>query len=60
MVYSIFRYHEWMKSEVLQKLTASEPLTLYEEYKMQVSWLDDANSKFISICIEINIIYTIL
>ena len=38
------RYHEWMKSEELQRLTASEPLTLDEEYKMQKSWFEDEDS----------------
>ncbi|XP_007886684.1 N-acetyltransferase 9 [Callorhinchus milii] len=37
------RYHEWMKSEELQKLTASEPLTLQQEYEMQRSWREDAD-----------------
>ncbi|XP_008829679.2 N-acetyltransferase 9 isoform X3 [Nannospalax galili] len=37
------RYHEWMKSEELQRLTSSEPLTLEQEYAMQYSWQEDAD-----------------
>lgn len=33
-----------MKSEKLQHLTASEPLTLDEEYNMQKSWFEDEDS----------------
>ncbi|XP_010595276.1 alpha/beta-tubulin-N-acetyltransferase 9 isoform X3 [Loxodonta africana] len=32
-----------MKSEELQRLTASEPLTLEQEYTMQRSWREDAD-----------------
>ncbi|KAJ5579947.1 uncharacterized protein N7459_005932 [Penicillium hispanicum] len=35
------RYHEWMKDEEIQEATASEPLTLEEEYAMQRSWRQD-------------------
>ncbi|XP_056628116.1 N-acetyltransferase 9 isoform X1 [Triplophysa dalaica] len=39
------RYHQWMSSPDLQKLTASEPLTLEQEYDMQKSWKEDNDSE---------------
>eukprot|EP01038_Epipyxis_sp_PR26KG_P011197 gene11197-15017_t len=38
----VARYHEWMKNPYILEMTASEPLTLQEEYQMQENWRDDA------------------
>ncbi|VDO94328.1 unnamed protein product [Soboliphyme baturini] len=35
------KYHQWMESEELRRLTASERLTLYEEFEMQKQWQKD-------------------
>ncbi|KAH9998116.1 acyl-CoA N-acyltransferase [Russula compacta] len=35
------KYHTWMQSAELRELTASEELTLEQEYAMQQSWQED-------------------
>ncbi|KAF3785733.1 N-acetyltransferase 9-like protein [Nymphaea thermarum] len=37
------RYHQWMTDPALLEATASEPLTLDQEYDMQTSWVQDPN-----------------
>ncbi|TFK50277.1 hypothetical protein OE88DRAFT_1631421 [Heliocybe sulcata] len=37
----VAKYHEWMLSEELRELTASEALSLEEEYEMQRKWRED-------------------
>lgn len=37
----VTKYHKWMENEGLRQQTASERLTLEEEYKMQETWLND-------------------
>ncbi|KAI0762239.1 GNAT domain-containing protein [Fomes fomentarius] len=38
---AVSKYHEWMTSEELREVTASEPLTLDEEYEMQREWQEN-------------------
>ncbi|KAH8306369.1 hypothetical protein KR018_009311 [Drosophila ironensis] len=37
------KYHQWMSSPELRQLTASEPLSLEEEFAMQRSWREDSD-----------------
>ncbi|RDW93859.1 uncharacterized protein DSM5745_01181 [Aspergillus mulundensis] len=58
------RYHEWMKDEAMkvsnpsgqeiQQATASEPLSLPEEYAMQQSWRNDADKLTFIVCLPID------
>ncbi|PIN17528.1 putative phosphoglucosamine acetyltransferase [Handroanthus impetiginosus] len=35
------KYHQWMQDPAILQATASEPLTLDQEYDMQISWVQD-------------------
>ncbi|KAF6845051.1 N-acetyltransferase 9-like protein, partial [Colletotrichum musicola] len=44
------RYHEWMSDPDMQEATASEPLTLEEEYENQQSWRTSHDKLTFIIC----------
>ncbi|XP_047336674.1 N-acetyltransferase 9-like protein [Impatiens glandulifera] len=41
----VSKYHEWMQDPSLLQATGSDPLTLDEEYEMQLTWTQDPNKQ---------------
>lgn len=46
----VAKYHEWMNDQDILEATASEPLTLEEEYAMQEKWRRDSDKLTFIIC----------
>lgn len=50
------KYHSWMQDAAILEATASEPLTLDQEYDMQISWTQDPFSMHCSLSLLCNCI----
>ncbi|KAJ9143835.1 GNAT domain-containing protein [Pleurostoma richardsiae] len=44
------KYHQWMQDPAIQEATASEPLTLEEEYENQESWRESRDKLTFIVC----------
>lgn len=54
------RYNQWMQDPYLLEMTASEPMTIEEEYENQLSWKNDENSKSYPYCFVVKSIKMVL
>ncbi|KAI3396455.1 hypothetical protein diail_12175 [Diaporthe ilicicola] len=46
----VLRYHDWMSDPEIQEATASEPLTMEEEYENQQSWRESHDKLTFILC----------
>jgi RimJ/RimL family protein N-acetyltransferase len=46
------KYHGWMTDPYVLEMTASEPLSMEEEYEMQQTWLNDPHSTYLDLILR--------
>ncbi|OAR00541.1 hypothetical protein LLEC1_00498, partial [Akanthomyces lecanii] len=56
----VVKYHGWMQDSDIQEATASEPLTLEEEYENQQSWRTSADKLTFIICEPVGTTETVI